>query len=191
MPEDDEAALIARSQTGDANAFNRLVAGYHDRIYQLAYRMTGNHADAQDVAQDAFIKAYMALREFRAQAAFSTWLHRIAVNVAVDMLRRRGTRPGPLTDLEATAADPLADGAERIEIQRRIQRAIAALPVEQRTAVVLRDMQECSYEEIAEVLKVPMGTVRSRLSRAREALRMMLADLAPSGACAQGGGTRS
>lgn len=191
MPADDEGALIARSQNGDAGAFDQLVGGYQDRIYHLAYRITGNHADAQDAAQDAFVKAYLSLRAFRMQAAFSTWLHRIAVNVAVDLIRRREKRAAPVLDLAAPATDPLFDGVERAEIQQRIHRAIARLPLEQRTVAVLRDIQGCPYEEIAEVMKVPIGTVRSRLSRARETLRMMLADLAPTGERAQGGGTRS
>jgi len=191
VPAEDEAVLIARSRNGDAGAFDELVGVYQDRIYHLAYRITGNHADAQDAAQDAFVKAYLSLGTFRAQAAFSTWLHRIAVNAAVDMTRRRGKRAALAPDLATPAADPLADGAERVEIQQRIHRAIAALPVEQRAVVVLRDVQGCSYEEIAEVVKVPIGTVRSRLSRARETLRVMLHDLAPAGERAQDGGTRS
>jgi len=191
VPAEDEAVLIARSRNGDAGAFDELVGVYQDRIYHLAYRITGNHADAQDAAQDAFVKAYLSLGTFRAQAAFSTWLHRIAVNAAVDMTRRRGKRAALAPDLATPAADPLADGAERVEIQQRIHRAIAALPVEQRAVVVLRDVQGCSYEEIAEVVKVPIGTVLSRLSRARETLRVMLHDLAPAGERAQDGGTRS
>jgi len=186
---DDETALVVRSRTGDTRAFDRLVETHQDRIYHLAYRITGNHADAQDAAQEAFVKAYRSLGAFRAQAAFSTWLHRIAVNAAVDMVRRRAPRaPDPL-EVPAPAADPLADGAERIEIQQRIHRAIAALPVEQRMVVVLRDVQGWAYEEIAKVVQAPIGTVRSRLARGREALRLALADLAPVGTRSQRGGS--
>lgn len=178
---DDETVQVVRSRTGDARAFDKLVEVYQDRIYHLAYRITGNHADAQDAAQEAFVKAYRSLGAFRAHAAFSTWLHRIAVNAAVDIVRRRVPRvPDPL-EVAVPAIDPLADGAERVEIQQRIHRAIAALPMEQRMVVVLRDIQGWAYEEIAKIVQAPIGTVRSRLARGREALRLALADLAPMG----------
>ena len=180
MPE-DETALVVRSRGGDTRAFDQLMEAYQDRIYHLAYRITGNHADAQDAAQDAFVKAYRSLGAFRAHAAFSTWLHRIAVNAAVDIVRRRVPRVSDPPEVAASAADPLADGAERIEVQQRIHRALAALPVEQRMIVVLRDIQGWAYEEIAKIVQVPIGTVRSRLARGREALRLALADLAPVG----------
>lgn len=188
MPGDDETGLIALSRRGNTDAFDQLVGAYQDRIYHLVYRITGNHADAQDAAQEAFVKAYTSLSGFRAQSAFSTWLHRIAVNVAVDLVRRRAKRATPVVDVAAPAGDPLADGAERAEVQLRIHRAIAALPLEQRSAVVLRDVQGCTYEEIASALGIPVGTVRSRLSRGREALRVALADLAPAGQGAPRGG---
>jgi RNA polymerase sigma-70 factor, ECF subfamily len=176
---DDEAALVDRSRRGDTRAFDQLMEASQDRIYHLAYRITGNHADAQDAAQDAFVKAYRSLGAFRGHSTFSTWLHRIAVNAAMDIVRRRVPRiPDPL-EVAAPGGDPLADGAEHIEIQQRIHRAIAALPVEQRMVVVLRDIQGWAYEEIAKIVQVPIGTVRSRLARGREALRLALADLAP------------
>jgi RNA polymerase sigma-70 factor (ECF subfamily) len=186
-----EDLLIAQSRRGDAHAFDQLVEKYQHRVYDLVYRITGHHADAQDAAQEAFVKAYLGLGRFRGGAAFSTWLHRIAVNAALDLLRRR-----PRGDLRVPhsvdpAVDPLADGAERVEARERIQRAIATLPIEQRTVVVLRDVQGCSYEEIAMIVQVPVGTVRSRLSRGREALRAALVDLAPAGERGQSGGNRS
>jgi RNA polymerase sigma-70 factor, ECF subfamily len=186
-----EDQLIARSRGGDPRAFDLLVERYQDRVYDLAYRITGHHADAQDAAQDAFVKAYLALKAFRGDASFSTWLHRIAINTALDAIRRRPpTRTAP-ADSAGASLDPLADRAERVETVERIHGAIAALPLEQRAVVVLRDIQGWSYEEIAVIVEIPVGTVRSRLARGREALRAALADLAPADARAYAGGNAS
>ena len=186
-----EDLLIARSRGGDSGAFDLLVEKYQDRVYTLAYRITGHHADAQDAAQDAFVKAYLALGAFRGDASFSTWLHRIAVNAAYDAVRRRPPAAPDPVEARRMPADPLADRAERVEARERIHRAIARLPLEQRAVVVLRDVQGWSYEEIAAIVAVPIGTVRSRLARGREALRVELADLAPEGARAYAGGNAS
>lgn len=178
----DETLLIERSRRGDPGAYDQIVGAYQDRIYSLAYRITGNREDASDAAQDAFLKAYRHLRAFGGRAAFSTWLHRIAVNAALDIVRRRPHQP--LVPLEMDVGDPVEDPAERVvrrDVQRRIHRAIAGLPLEQRTAIVLRDLHGHSYEEIASMLQIPLGTVRSRISRGREMLRAALADLAPAG----------
>ncbi len=189
MPVED--LLISRSRAGDTRAFDGLVEQHQDRVYDLAYRITGHHADAQDAAQDAFVKAYLALATFRGDASFSTWLHRIAVNAALDAVRRRSPGKSATVEAACTTTDPLADRAERVEVRERIHRAIAALPLDQRTVVVLRDVQGWSYEEIAAIVEVPVGTVRSRLARGREALRADLADLAPAGARAYAGGNQS
>jgi RNA polymerase sigma-70 factor (ECF subfamily) len=175
----DEGALIAASRRGDAAAYDTLVGAYQDRIYQVTYRVTGNPEDASDAAQEAFLKAFRSLRAFRGDAAFGTWLHRIAVNAALDIIRRRPPQTQDLLDAAATPTDAQDRELERRELQRRIHRAILTLPADQRVAVVLRDVQGLSYGEVASVLQVPVGTVRSRLSRAREALRHMLADLRP------------
>ena len=172
----DESTLIARSRTGDPQAYDRLVGAYQDRIYNAAFRITGNREDAWDAAQDAFIRGYQGLRSFRGEAGFGTWLHRIAVNAALDIVRRRPRAPQELDPMLAAPDDPAGDVLRR-DVQRRVHRAIAALPPDQRTAVVLRDIQGFSYEEIARVMQVPVGTVRSRLARAREGLRVRLADL--------------
>jgi RNA polymerase sigma-70 factor (ECF subfamily) len=186
-----EDLLIARSRGGDTRAFDLLVEKYQDRVYDLAYRITGHHADAQDAAQEAFVKAYLALHTFRGAAAFSTWLHRIAVNAAHDAIRRRPPAgPDPIAVAGATA-DPLGDRAEHVEARGRILRAIAALPLEQRVAVVLRDLQGWSYEEIAAIAEIPVGTVRSRLARGRETLKAALADLSPVDSRAYAGGNAS
>lgn len=177
----EEADLIARSVGGDLDAYDRLVGFYQDRVYQVAYRITGNREDAWDAAQETFLNAFRSLPRFRGTAAFSTWVYRIATNAALDLVRRRP--PQPPVSLESvtvgTGDDP-AETATRSELQRRIHRAITSLPAEQRVVVVLRDVQGLSYEEIAVVLRIPPGTVRSRLSRGRESLRRQLADLAPA-----------
>jgi RNA polymerase sigma-70 factor (ECF subfamily) len=175
----DEGILIAASRRGDAAAYDALVGAYQDRIYQVTYRVTGNPEDASDAAQEAFLKAFRSLRAFRGDAAFGTWLHRIAVNAALDIVRRRPPQTRDLPDAAATPTDAQDRELERRELQRRIHRAMLTLPTDQRVAVVLRDVQGLAYGEIASVLQVPVGTVRSRLSRAREALRHLLADLSP------------
>lgn len=177
----DEGTLIAASRRGDLGAYDRLVGAHQDRVYQVAYRVTGNPEDAWDAAQEAFVKAFRSLRTFRGAAAFATWLHRIAVNAALDIVRRRPPTSDALDAAVAMPAESVDRAVEQREIQRRIHGAIAGLPPDQRVAVVLRDVQGLSYGEIAAVLQVPVGTVRSRLSRAREALRRALVDLSPAG----------
>lgn len=177
----DEANLISRSVAGDLEAYDRLVAVHQDRIYQVTYRITGNHEDAWDAAQETFLNAFRSLARFRGAALFSTWLHRIAVNAALDLIRRRPPQPTvPLESVTISGGTEPADAASRSDVQRRINQAIALLPAEQRVVVVLRDLQGLSYEDIASALRIPPGTLRSRLSRGREALRRLLADLAPA-----------
>lgn len=173
----DERELVNRSCAGDLDAFEDLVRIHQDRIYNLAYRITGNHEDANDAAQDAFVRAYQALSGFRRDAAFSTWLYRIATNAALDLVRRRpAIPPVELPADQPSAADPAAD-VHRREVRRRVHAAVGHLPAEYRAVVVLRDLQGLAYEEIARVLHIPIGTVRSRLSRGREVLRAHLTDL--------------
>jgi RNA polymerase sigma-70 factor (ECF subfamily) len=177
---DDERTLLSRARAGDLDAFEMLVRTYQDRIYNLAFRITGNHEDAADAAQDAFIRAYQGLARFRADASFFTWLYRIATNVALDLVRRRpATLPVELPPDHPAPGGPEQEASRR-EIHRRVQAALGMLPAEFRAAVVLRDLQGLSYEDIARALHVPVGTVRSRISRGREALRAQLTDLVPS-----------
>jgi RNA polymerase sigma-70 factor (ECF subfamily) len=176
----DERDLLARSRAGDLHAFEALVRLYQNRIYNLAYRITGNHEDASDAAQDAFVRAFQALARFREDAAFSTWLYRIATNAALDLVRRRPTMPPVEVSVHHPAPDDPEREAARREVGRRLQAALANIPVEFRAAVVLCDLQGLSYEAIARVLGVPIGTVRSRISRGREALRAQSADLVTS-----------
>lgn len=179
MP-DDERDLLARSRAGDLPAFEHLVRTHQDRIYNLAYRITGNHEDAFDAAQDAFVRAFQALARFREDAAFSTWLYRIATNAALDLVRRRPAAPPVELPVSHRAPDDPEREAARREIGRRVQSALANVPAEFRAAVVLRDLQGLPYEDVARVLQVPVGTVRSRISRGREALRAQLTDLVTS-----------
>ena len=166
-------------------AFDALVDDCYALIYSSAYRMLNNEDDACDATQEAFVRAYNAMHTFRRDASFSTWLYRIAMNVCLDRLRRRGREAGTLrllseTDEEASVRDIPDDRndpeAEAIKTQRQslVQEGLAELTPEHRAVIVLYDLQGLSYEEIAGVLAVPVGTVKSRLNRARLALRTRL-----------------
>ncbi|MFZ6026759.1 MAG: RNA polymerase sigma factor [Chloroflexota bacterium] len=175
----DEAVLIQDAQGGDLDAFNRLVLVYQDMVYYQAYRMLEDEDAAADIAQDAFISAYRHIRDFRG-GSFRAWLLRIATNACYDELRRRKRRP--TTPLEPTddegeeiesprwLADP-SDGpedlAQRAELRQAIQHCLGDLSPEFRTVVLLVDVQGMDYTEAAEVMGTPVGTIKSRLSRAR------------------------
>jgi len=177
---DQEAALIERCQRGDVGAFDALVARYSSWVYHLAYRMTGDPDDAEDVAQEAFVRVFKAIRRYRRGAAFSTWLYRVVMNACLDELKRRQRRPVPLSavvepdapppEQADPSADPLAIAQQR-ERQAAIRRAIASLPAHHRAVLVLCDLQGMSYEEAAQVIGARVGTVKSRLNRARLALK--------------------
>ncbi len=175
-----DGALIERSQQGDLHAFDLLMAEHEDHVYHLAYRITGNPQDAQDAAQETFMKAYRALPRYRHEASFHTWLYRIATNAALDMVRRRAQASSVSLEDVTPAAQTGGpeDEVQRREVQRRVHAALATLPPDHRAIVLLRDLQGFAYTEIAAILRIPVGTVRSRLSRAREALRPLLMDLA-------------
>jgi RNA polymerase sigma factor (sigma-70 family) len=180
----EAAQLVARAQSGDRTAFDRLVDESYAMIYATAYRLTGDLELAADAAQDAYVRAYNSLQTFRGSSSFTTWMYRIVVNVSLDALRRRSRAPEPLTfadddqerELEVvdTSPDPHA-AAETRELQRTVARAIQELSEDHRAVLVLFDINGLSYEEIAEVLRVPLGTVKSRLNRARLALRKVIA----------------
>ncbi|GAB6157919.1 sigma-70 family RNA polymerase sigma factor [Desulfotomaculum varum] len=181
MPLEDQL-LVERSKKGDREAFEHLVQLYENKVYTIAYRLMGNHADAADLAQEAFIKIYQALPNFRGDSSFSTWIYHITVNVCRDELRKRQRRP--TVSLDEPAADgnnntyeirSVAPGPEemldRSETQAMIQQCLNALSDDYRTILVMREIQELSYEEIADILGCSLGTVKSRLSRARQALK--------------------
>ncbi|MBL0584555.1 RNA polymerase sigma factor RpoE [Aeromonas caviae] len=180
--------LVERVQRGDKNAFNLLVRKYQHKVVNLVARYVNNPGDVPDVAQEAFIKAYRALPTFRGESAFYTWLYRVAVNTAKNYLTSQGRRP-PSSDVEADEAEYYGGGealqevatpenlALTDEIKRTVFTAIEALPEDLRTAITLREMEGLSYEEIAEIMDCPVGTVRSRIFRAREAIDKKLQPL--------------
>jgi RNA polymerase sigma-70 factor (ECF subfamily) len=171
----DSAEFVARLRAGDRRAFEELVRAHQHRVYGLALRMLGDAAEAQDVAQEAFLRAHRGLAEFRGDARLSTWLYTIASRLCLNRLagsERRLTRSGDEALDRVVDVRPGPDEAlERDELDAALHRAIAELPEERRVVVVLRDVDGLAYEEIAEILALPVGTVRSRLHRARLDLR--------------------
>lgn len=173
--------LIARVQKGDARAFDMLVLKYQHKIFGLISRYVHDADEVQDVAQEAFIKAYKALPKFRGDSQFYTWLYRIAVNTAKNYLVSRSRRP-PGSDVDVEDAEYFDGGAALrdiespesalfgAELKAVVENAIADLPDDLRTAVTLREFDGLSYEDIAEIMECPVGTVRSRIFRAREAI---------------------
>jgi RNA polymerase sigma-70 factor (ECF subfamily) len=189
----DEAALIHDAKCGDVNAFNTLVLHYQTQAYNVAYRIMGERDSAADATQEAFISAYRALRRFRG-GSFRAWLLRIVTNACYDELRRRKRRPQASLDAlyveDESPNSPLVGQSEgpesytqRMELQRALEHCIRALPDDQRVAAVLSDVEGLSYDEIAAVTGTALGTVKSRLSRARARLRDCLlnfGELVPS-----------
>ncbi|WP_231967864.1 sigma-70 family RNA polymerase sigma factor [Thermanaeromonas toyohensis] len=175
--------------------FEKIVIAYQDKVYALSYQLTGNHADAQDLAQEVFVRAYLNLEKFRFEADLGTWLHRITVNVYLNSRRKNKkdniaysldepllTEEGEVSrDLAATGSDPQEVLAEK-EKQRYIRQALENLPPEYRAVLVLREFQGLNYEDIAKVLGCSLGTVKSRLNRARQALKEKVAELEGEGA---------
>ena len=184
---DPDAELIARWQAGDASAFEVLVRRHERRVFGLVFRMLGNREEAEDVAQEAFLALHRHGRRFRGEARFSTFVYRVAANAALNRRRslgRRRAREEALAhrqdagdDLPSTPRDP-EDAASGGEIQERVQTALLGLPRDLRMAVVLYDIEGQSYGEIAQVLRIPEGTVKSRIHRARTALRDRLKAIA-------------
>ncbi len=183
-----DAELVERVKQGDKKAFDLLVLKYQQKVANLISRYVKDSSEVFDVTQEAFIKAYRALPNFRGDSAFYTWLYRIAINTAKNHLAARNRRP-PGDDVEADTAEQL-DGGERLreadtperlllqeEIAKTIREAVEALPEDLRTAITLREMEGLSYEEIAQAMDCPIGTVRSRIFRAREAIDKKLKPL--------------
>jgi len=180
-PERDEV-LLARFLEGDDGAFAELMNRHEDKIFSLALRITGDRSDALDATQDAFVAAFKKARAFRGEAAFSTWLYRIAVNACNDLLRKK-KRYVLSEDVELERRSAPGDVAGAASDRVDVQRALAALPPDYRDAVALHDLAGLRYEEIAEVTGVQLGTVKSRISRGRKQLARMLEqrdDLMPS-----------
>jgi RNA polymerase sigma-70 factor (ECF subfamily) len=183
--QDADQLLVEQVQRGDKRAFDLLVLKYQHKVVALVGRFVKDHAEAEDVAQDAFIRAYRALADFRGESAFYTWLYRIAVNTAKNYLVAKGRRP-PATDVDAEEAElffqqqglteqTTPEGElERDQLEERLQRALSSLSDDLRAALTLRELEGMSYEEIAEVMGTPIGTVRSRIFRARDAIAKQL-----------------
>lgn len=171
-----EADLIMKSQHGDRNAFGELVRHYYPRVINVVYRMCGDATLAEDAAQEAFLRAWLHIASFRPGEPLRNWLYRIAVNAALDILRRRDEEPAEDEMLQMIPEQSLGPELALIEKERLalLQQAIRSLPEAARGALVLREYGELSYQEIADVLDIPIGTVMSRLSYARDRLREAL-----------------
>ena len=181
----DDHHLIAESLQGNTAAFGELVRRYQDRLYNTVYRLVDNAEDALDVVQEAFLNAYQSLDSFKGDALFFTWLYRIAVNTAISLKRKKRVMGASHSMPAATAKtviEPLdpsdlsrpGHALEQAEQERRIQQALSRLSPEHRAVLVMKDMEGQKYESMAEVLGVPIGTIRSRLHRARLELRELL-----------------
>ena len=180
--------LVERAQRGDKGAFDLLVLKYQQRVANLVSRYIRDPSETQDVTQEVFIKAYRALKNFRGDSAFYTWIYRIAINTAKNVLVAQGRRP-PGGDVDAETAEQLEVGgrlkeiatperqALTDEIAQTVKMALDELPDDLRTAITLRELEGMSYEEIAEAMSCPIGTVRSRIFRAREAIDKRLRPL--------------
>jgi RNA polymerase sigma-70 factor (ECF subfamily) len=171
--DDPDGELIRRVREGDRAAFNQLVLKYRSRVMGVAARMIGERAEAEDLAQDVFVKVFRSLRDFDGRSLFSTWLYRIAANHCLNY-RKRKSRERRLTEAMKVLEPLRIDGPatphallERRQLNTLLEKAIEALPEVQRIVLILRDMEGLSYEEIADCLGVELGTVRSRLHRAR------------------------
>lgn len=185
--------LVERAQKGDKRAFGLLVEKYQRRLARLLSRFVRDSAEVEDVTQEAFIKAYRALPNFRGDSAFYTWLYRIGINTAKNYLMAAGRRAPTSTDVDADEAEGL-DAGEHLrdintpeslmltrEIGETVNTTMQALPEELRTAIQLREIEGMSYEDIAQIMNCPIGTVRSRIFRAREAIAEKLKPLLDSG----------
>ena len=194
MTRDEELTLLQRAQKDDKDAFEAIVRAHEKTVYNLALRTLGNPEDAEDAAQEVFLKAYTSLKSFRGESKISVWLYRITNNVCIDLLRKRkdavslSTEDAEGAETEIEIADETFDPAaiaERADLKARVGEAVRLLPPEQREAFLLRVVAEQSYEEIAATLGVDLGTVKSRIFRARKKLCALLSDggnFSPDGA---------
>jgi RNA polymerase sigma-70 factor (ECF subfamily) len=170
---------------GDQNAFGEIIEIYKDKVYQICYRMLGNRHEAEDMAQEAFIRAYVNIHRFNIELKFSTWLYRIATNLCIDRIRKK--KPDYYLDAEVPGTEGLnmysqissdtrlpEDDVESLELQTLIQTEISKLPDKYRAVIVLKYIEELSLNEISEILELPLGTVKTRIHRGREALRKQL-----------------
>ncbi|RLB04657.1 MAG: RNA polymerase subunit sigma-24 [Deltaproteobacteria bacterium] len=183
---DEDYELVSLCKRGEVDAFEALVKRHQKRMLNIAYRMVGNYEDACEIVQDAFVSAYRNIRSFKGKAKFSTWLYTIVINLSKNRLKQLKaqfchkqfsiddpilTNDGQI-DVEPTSSEPSAlERLEKSDIQQKVQGCINALDAEFKEVIILRDMQGFTYDEISDMLKIPEGTVKSRLFRAREALK--------------------
>lgn len=188
MMEEFVKSRIKQVLKGDHNAFGEIVEVYKDRIYQLCYRMLGNAHEAEDISQEAFIRAYVNIDRYNINRKFSTWLYRIATNLCIDRIRKK--KPDYFLDAEVKGTDGLNlysqiqskeltpdEKVVKMELQELIQMEILKLPEKYRSAILLKYIEELSLKEISEVLDLPIGTVKTRIHRGREALRKQLRNI--------------
>ena len=170
---------------GDQNAFGEIVEMYKDKVFQISYRMLGNRHEAEDIVQEAFIRAYVNIQRYNLELKFSTWLYRITTNLCIDRIRKK--KPDYYLDAEVKGTEGLTmysqvpskttlpeDDVESLELQDTIQKEIMKLPEKYRSVIVLKYIEELSLKEISEILEMPLGTVKTRIHRGREALRKRL-----------------
>jgi len=179
---DTEKIFLKKSQEGDIASFEQLIARHQQKVYNIAYRMMGNEEDAKDAAQEALIKIYKSVSKFRGDSGFSTWVYRIAINACKDELRKKKhniiSLDKEIETEEGSIKNELADQGlkpdelvEQAELNETIQEAINQLPEQNRIAIILRDIQGFSYEDISSTLECPVGTVKSRINRGRKLLK--------------------
>ena len=187
MTREQEAQIVRRVLQGDVNAFERLVTEYEKAVYAIAQRMTGNAEDAADMTQETFIKAYNSLQSFRGDSKFSVWLYRIASNVCLDFLRSRSRKPTVSLSVEDDEGEEgqldIADESQSPELlmergltRDAVRRGLDTLPPDYRQILLLREIQGLSYDEIAAALEIEVGTVKSRIFRARKRLCAFLVE---------------
>jgi RNA polymerase sigma-70 factor (ECF subfamily) len=176
--------LVASAQAGDIEAFNQLVARWERPIFALAYRTVGREEEARDVVQEAFMRAYRGLQGFKGEAKFSSWLYRITLNLCRDWIRRErrapivalpeGVDPADLADAQASPTESVEDLVARREMSKAVARAMAELPDEQRTTILLKEYHGLTFQEIADMLQCPLSTVKTRLYQGLSVLRRRL-----------------
>lgn len=177
----EEQDLIRLCQAGDPNAFEILLAHYEVSIYNLTFRYFGNHHDASDIGQEAMVRIYQRIRDFNGKSTFKTWMYRVVVNLCLDELRRRKNISSSFDEIKEKGYEPAdrsftpEEVVENAERSQMVQEILAMLAEEHRTVLILKDVEELEYHEIAQVLGCNIGTVKSRLSRARESFRKKIA----------------
>ncbi len=182
VPDAHDIELVIRFRKGDQSAFEDIVLGFQDRIYNLCRRMLGNAHDAEDAAQDVFLKAYQALPRFEPGASLYTWLYRIAINTCIDYKRKpfleslfKRSDEGEEIMIDMPSGEPSPERlAESKQMEQTLQKSLGKLSQKLRTAIILKEIEGLSYEEIADVLDISMGTVKSRIARAREELLKLM-----------------